>query len=32
LGIVSVEEELAQQLNYDIIDGFVDGKAKKVHF
>jgi hypothetical protein len=30
-GIIFIEEELAQQLNYDdIIDGFADVKARKV--
>jgi hypothetical protein len=33
LGIISIEGELAKQLNYDdIIDGFVDAKARKVQF
>jgi hypothetical protein len=30
-GMIFIEEELAQQLNYDdIIDGFADAKARKV--
>jgi hypothetical protein len=33
LGIISIEGGMEQQLNYDdIIDGFADAKARKVHF